>query len=210
METKPNSKRGVSLFARNPRFFITWLSPCRLVCQFPHPQQVIGGPDKPACQLRSQQSFITGPWKASNRLHPPKNLLHSLSGTLAQYIPYMRRRSSIDGRTSAPLPIFGYMRAEPSTPQHRHKLAPIIGFISTQGPSSIGDIRLNHSFFPFSQFWLSSPIKTGLCGDAVPDTFYSKLQKYPFFMVFLCNIQYLARSDSETTPIPGAGLSPEK
>jgi hypothetical protein len=131
MEAGINIREG---FDANHGSFISWSGPSKLMIQFDHTEQVIGGRHEPACQLRSQYSFIASAPKASNRLHPPKDLFHSLSRPLTQLIPDMPRRPFVNRRTSTALPILSHMRPNASTSQHRHKPTAIIPFISTHGP----------------------------------------------------------------------------
>src|SRR5512138_872128 len=99
---------GASLSADNFQFLIPLSCPCRLAAQFRHTHKIIGSPDKPPGQLGSHHPFVVSTSKASNRFHPPENLFYSLSSPLAQLIPYMTRRPSINRRTSATLPILRY------------------------------------------------------------------------------------------------------
>ncbi len=103
-----------------------------LASEFRDSQEVIGRPHKPTRQLGPSNPSVASAPKSSHGFHPTKNLFDSLASPLAQLITQVPRSRSVDRRSSTPSPIFSHMRRNSPAPQHRHKSAAIISFVSAQ------------------------------------------------------------------------------
>jgi hypothetical protein len=69
--------------------------------QLRHPDQVVGRGYQVSRQASPVQPPVTSPAKSTHRFHPPKDLLYSLPGPLAQGVPRVPGGPSIDGAAAA-------------------------------------------------------------------------------------------------------------
>jgi len=141
--------------------------------QFGHAQQIIGRSNKPSRQLRPLDPLESCPPEPPNHLNPTKNFLHLLSKPLAQTIPNMTRRSTINRRSTSAPDILRHMRGNLPAAQHAYKPSFVVPLVTPKGlglnpfpglplEHRLGSLRLRRPRRPSRTFWKRCPSEPGV------------------------------------------------
>src|SRR3974390_648494 len=101
--------------------------------QFCHSQQIVRSSYKPGRQLRAMHSLESSLPESADYFYPSKDLLYLLPESLAQTIPHMPCRSTINRRSPFALHILSHMRRDLPAAQHAYKPSFVVPLIAPEG-----------------------------------------------------------------------------